>query len=41
VCAFFSNRYQFYILYVLVALLVAVKTNVMEADGAIDIQGKI
>lgn len=29
VCAFFSNRYQFYILYVLVALSVAVRTNLL------------
>lgn len=29
VCAFFSNRYQFYILYVLVAILVAIKHNIL------------
>ncbi len=30
VCAFFSNRYQYYILYVLVALVVAVKENIIK-----------
>lgn len=43
ICAFFTNRYQFYILYVLVALSVAVKNNIMEkqepalADGYRDV----
>jgi len=33
VCAFFSNRYEFYILYVLVALLVAVRSNLIKEDA--------
>jgi O-antigen ligase len=32
VCAFFSNRYEFYILYVLVALMSAIKTNILSGD---------
>lgn len=30
ICAFFSNRYDFYILYVLVALLVSIKVNLLK-----------
>jgi O-antigen ligase len=37
VCAFFSNRYQFYILYVIIALSQAVKFNIInETDGKRD-----
>lgn len=33
ICAFFSNRYQFYILYILIALLVAVKENILAKEN--------
>ena len=33
VCAFFSNRYQYYILYILVALLVAIKDNLINREA--------
>jgi len=33
VCAFFSNRYQFYILYVLVALAVSIQNNLINRVG--------
>jgi hypothetical protein len=35
VCAFFSNRYQFYILYIVVALMSAARDNIIEKQGAI------
>lgn len=34
ICAFFSNRYQFYILYVLIAFTVAVKNNLIGTEGS-------
>jgi O-antigen ligase len=39
ICAFFTNRYQFYILYVLVALSVAVRENIIRKKGAISVKG--
>ncbi|MEN6474577.1 MAG: O-antigen ligase family protein [Syntrophaceae bacterium] len=35
-CAFFSNRYQYYILYVLVALVVAIKENIIKPQESTD-----
>jgi len=31
-CAFFSNRYHFYILYVIIALMVAIKSNLIDKE---------
>ncbi|OGS26266.1 MAG: hypothetical protein A2339_01570 [Elusimicrobia bacterium RIFOXYB12_FULL_50_12] len=41
VCAFFSNRYQFYILYVLIALAVAVKQNLLNPAGWTELDANI
>ncbi len=40
ICAFFTNRYQFYILYILVALSVAVRENIIRKKGSIPVGGK-
>lgn len=36
VCAFFSNRVYFKILYVLIALITAIRENILKPDGVID-----